>query len=79
MIAFDHLRLITGQPSETKRFRGWVLAAQPGDVSQLAIVHEANGDCCRRERWNITAGRIIAALKPTVPQVLVNLTNPLEV
>ncbi len=78
MRTFDHLKLVRRDPDELARFRRWVLSGQPGDLEHVAVLHDADGNCCRREPWNKTAATIINALAPTVPQVLVNLNQPSE-
>jgi hypothetical protein len=76
MIVFDHERLVRRHPTEMRRFRSWVLSAQPGDLERIVIEHESNGSCCRAEAWNSTAASIITALEPATPQVLINLNDP---
>ncbi|HWG41339.1 MAG TPA: hypothetical protein VN688_01035 [Gemmataceae bacterium] len=73
MIQFDHLKLVRRQPTEMARFRRWLLEAQPGQYSELIILHERDGRCCRRESWAETSATIIEAVRPPTPQVLVNL------
>jgi hypothetical protein len=73
MLTFDHMKLVRRQPTEVKRFRDWVLSAQPGEFCEVAVVHENDGRCCRKEPWNATARALIEAMKPTVTQVMVNL------
>lgn len=72
MIQFDHGKLVARDPRELARFRRWVLSGQAGHLDHAGIVHENDGRCCHREPWNQTAASIITALKPDVPQVLVN-------
>ncbi len=73
MITFDHMKLVRRQPTEIKRFRDWVLGAQPGELAEVRVVHEHDGSCCRLEAWNTTARTLIEAMEPTITQVLVNL------
>ncbi|HTU22875.1 MAG TPA: hypothetical protein VMG10_32850 [Gemmataceae bacterium] len=77
MLVFDHGKLARRQPREMKRFRRWLLEAEEGSVSEVAIVHENNGSCCRLEAWEETASAILNALKPPVPQVFLNLVGML--
>ena len=62
MILFDHMRLVKRHPTELRRFRSWLLSAVPGDLEQVVIEHEPNGNCCKRESWNQTAAAIVVAL-----------------
>jgi hypothetical protein len=73
MIEFDHLRLVRRQPTEVKRFRDLVLGAQQGEVGEVCVRHESNGRCCRTEAWNETARTLVEAMRPAVPQVMINL------
>ena len=76
MITFDHLRLVRRQPTEVARYRRLVLGAQPGKMSELAIEHENDGSCCRKEPWNVTAASITLAINAPTPMVLMNLNRP---
>jgi hypothetical protein len=76
MIRFDHLRLVRRHPAEMKRFRSWILSAQPGDLGRVIIEHEPNDSCCQREPWNETARVIVEALQPAVPTVMLNMNPP---
>jgi hypothetical protein len=73
MMTFDHLRLVRRQPTEVKRFRDWVLGAQPGDFNEVCVEHEHDGRCCRKEPWDTTARTLVEAMKPPMTQVMVNL------
>jgi hypothetical protein len=75
MIRFDHLKLVARDSRELARFRRRVLGGQPGDLERVVVLHEPDNSCCRREPWNRTAERIIGALEPATPQVLVNLNQ----
>lgn len=66
---FDHLKLICGDLVELARFRRWLIV-QDGAI---AIEHEDDGRCCRREAWNATSIRIHHAVRPPRPVVVVNL------
>jgi hypothetical protein len=76
MIQFDHLRLVRRQPTEVARFRRYLLSAAPRELSELAIVHENDGRCCRLEKWDETAARIIDAVNPTTSLMLVQWNSP---
>lgn len=76
MTTFDHAKLVRRDLAELARFRRWILGGQGGDLEAVAVVHDANGRCCRRESWEQTAERIISALEPAVTQVLINLNDP---
>lgn len=76
MIVFDHLKLIHGDVVEMKRFRGYLLTRVKGQLSEHLIMHENDGSCCRRERWDATLERIHTAVKPPVRTVAFNLNDP---
>jgi hypothetical protein len=76
MTTFDHLKLVKRDPRELARFRRWVLSGEPGRLENVAVVHESDHKCCKRELWSQTAASIINALEPSIPQVLVNLNQP---
>jgi hypothetical protein len=78
VITFDHLKLVRRQPTEVARFRRFLLSALPGDVTDVAILHEDDGRCCRRETWEATAEAIALAVRPPTSLVMVDLT-PREV
>jgi hypothetical protein len=73
MIQFDHLRLVKRQPTEVARFRRYLLSAMPGDLREVAVFHEDDGSCCRREQWHETASAIVLAVKPPTAPIMVNL------
>ncbi len=73
MTTLDHQKLITGDPSEMQKFRSLLLGGHPGVVQEVAVEHEADGSCCRRESWPRTRTRIAGAVKPPTPTVPVNL------
>jgi hypothetical protein len=79
MIQFNHQQLVDRRPCEMKRFRSWILSAQPGDLAHVVIEHENNGSCCRAKPWNTTARVIVEALQPSVPTVMLNMNRPGEV
>jgi hypothetical protein len=79
MIRFDHERLVKRHPTEMRRFRSWILSAQPHELERVIIEHESNGSCCKREAWNTTASIIVEALQPAVPTVKLNMNRPGEV
>ncbi len=76
MILFDHLKLIRGDLTELARFRGWLLGGSVGEVRPGGIMHEHDNSCCRREAWNDTMTRLVAAIKPPTGQVAINLNPP---
>lgn len=73
MITFDHPKLVRRQPREMKKFRRWLLGIQSGDIGEVLVLHDANGDCCRQEPWLTTVAEIAAALKPTTRLVMANM------
>ncbi len=77
MIYFDHQKLVNRQPRELKRFRRYLLSVTAGEMAEEAsICHEDDGSCCRREPWNVTATRIVLAVKPPTPIMMVNTNRP---
>lgn len=77
MTIFDHMKLVRRELCEVSRFRDWILSAQAGELSHVAIVHEDDDSCCEREPWNDTAATLHDAIKPAVRQVFVNLPHGL--
>jgi len=77
MLVFDHGKLARRQPREMKRFRRWILEGEVGSVSEVMILHEEDGSCCRHEAWDKTASSIVNALKPSASQVFLNLVGML--
>jgi hypothetical protein len=62
MLTLDHLKLVNRDPRELKKLRGWLLVGEP--LSETLVLHEPDDSCRRRESWELTLGRIIAALQP---------------
>lgn len=75
MTAFDHLKLIRREPRELARFRRYLASIGRSEMTELAVMHEADNGCCRREPWNRTLASIVAAVKNPVPLVAVNLDH----
>ena len=73
MIYFDHLKLVRRELREVKKFRDWLLSAQVGEVQAVAVLHEHNNCCCRREKWRITARKLTEAIKPATPTVMIQV------
>jgi hypothetical protein len=73
MIAFDHLKLARRNLSELKRFREWLMSAAPGEFDEVAVIHERDRRCCRKEPWDATAKAIVEAVRPPTPQILLNV------
>jgi hypothetical protein len=62
MIIFDHMKLVNRQPREMKRFRKYLLERQ-AELEEIAIGHEADFSCCKREPYAITLQTITEVLK----------------
>jgi hypothetical protein len=75
MLTFDHKRLVARHPTEVSRFRRWLLSASPGELTQVAVAHERNGSCCRREPWNVTAASIVLAVRAPTLSIMFNLND----
>jgi hypothetical protein len=61
MIRFDHLKLARRDWQETGRFVSWLKdrAAEGAGVWDLAVLHEADRRCCRKEPWPATLARLL--------------------
>ncbi len=73
MTTFDHQLLVRRDPAEVKKFRGWLLGAQAGEVRHVSILHEADKGCCHREPWRTTEAALVAALRPTTMLLFLDL------
>jgi hypothetical protein len=56
---FDHQRLVRRDPAEVKKLRAF-LGARRGTVSEMAVVHEHDNRCCKRESWPRTLAAVLA-------------------
>jgi hypothetical protein len=73
MLTLDHLKLVRRDVREVKKLRTLLLSMAPGTVWNAIVLHEANGSCCKKEPWRITASRLIAAIKPTATTIQVDV------
>jgi hypothetical protein len=73
VLRFDHLLLAKRDPREVKRFRGYLVGLTAGKFTEIAVEHEDNGSCCRREPWNATVAAIVLAVNPPTRMVMVNV------
>jgi hypothetical protein len=71
-LTLNHLKLVRRDLREVTRFRTWLLSAQAGAVEHADVLHEADGSCCRREHWHVTAATLALAIRPGTPTVIVN-------
>jgi hypothetical protein len=76
MIQFDHKKLVRRDPKEVARFQRWVLIEGQGKLKEMAVLHEHNNSCCRKEPWRVTLASLVRGLKPSQPHVMINL--PME-
>jgi len=65
----DHHRLVRRRRSEVERFRR-IFETLDG-ANQLNILHEGDGSCCRRERWQLTFSALypVDAKRPLVVRI----------
>jgi hypothetical protein len=62
-VLLDHQELVGRQPREIRRLRKLVLELAPGKLQNIAVEHEHDSSCCKKERWPVTLRTILAALK----------------
>ncbi len=71
-LQLDHRRYIQSQAYRREvhaRLRK-LIAEKPGAMSQLAVVHEADGRCCHREAWPVSYAALLGALAADGERVL---------
>ena len=73
MITFDHWRLVRRDLRELKKFRDWLMAAQPRIITGVVVTHLSNRRCCRKEKWRVTARQLTKAIGAPVPTRMINL------
>ena len=63
-LELDHLRYVQDQAYRREihaRLRR-LISARPLALREMAVVHEADNDCCRLEPWLVTHARLAAAV-----------------
>jgi hypothetical protein len=78
MIQFEHLKLARRKLCEVKRYHDFLLTLTRGDFSEVAIVCEADGRCCRLEPWAVTAAILLKAARPDWSMARVGTAEDLE-
>jgi hypothetical protein len=76
MIVLDHLLLVRRDVQEVAKFRRFLESQGRGDVGALAVAHEEDGSCCRREPWAATLSTLVDAIQPAVPVVFATVSDP---
>jgi hypothetical protein len=72
MLTLDHLRLVERHPAEVTKVRQLLLENR---TVELAVLHEADDSCCRREAWHTTWAAIYNALRPPGRRVVLDLEH----
>ncbi|MBJ7596505.1 hypothetical protein [Candidatus Nephthysia bennettiae] len=62
-VEVDHLRCLLNPTYRARTHARLVRLAieERGKVASLAVIHEHDNRCCRREDWSITLRKLIAA------------------
>jgi hypothetical protein len=71
VITFDHLKLVRRNLTELHRYRRFVLGMTRGEVTEIAIEHEADNRCCKLEPWAVTNAYILSAIMPEGKKTLI--------
>jgi hypothetical protein len=58
----DHLLYLTDRRHRRATHAAFRRASRKRGLMHVSILHEADGSCCARESWAVTAGRIHRAL-----------------
>jgi len=64
-LALEHFRYIRDRPYRREfnaRLRR-LIAEEPRAISQMTVVHEDDGRCCRREPWPVTYTQLVRAIQ----------------
>lgn len=78
MLILDHQRLVERNLEEVNKLRRYLLGLQDGGLTEMAIAHERDDSCCKREPWNRTFAEIVLAVNPPTTIVSVNLDHRRE-
>lgn len=76
MKTFDHSKLVNRDWHEVEKVRKYLMSAEVGKVDEVAVIHKANGSCCKKEPWTTTFRLISEAVKAPVPTIVVELNKP---